>query len=497
MDMDTLVKEFVSGRMSYDVLLTRLKDVAVQSDDRAEHVHGALAGAVEAGRLPNDLAQIIRTQLPRPSSGAAGETPSIAARDTPADAAVTPAYGGEDDDIDEPTIPHGVHANMAQSAKVSDDGTPAQPTYLPPLPYLTSPPAEAGDEMRDKVDDVVLGSLVDGFRDFRKARDGEASEPSAQARPEKVDQFLTDYKSARLRSDARKAAAGSSPGAKDLESLTKGTRARAGVGALLRDRFVLDREIGRGAMGVVYAAVDRRRLEAGHSEPYVALKLLGDDVHADADALRQLEAEARKAQMLAHPNIVTIHDFDRDDGEVFIVMELLKGTPLDRKLSESPGRALRSGEAEPILKGMCEGLIYAHSQDVVHSDLKPGNVFVQEHDNVKLLDFGLAAATAATTEKEGLASGLTAAYASPEMFENAARDPRDDIFALGCITYQILSGRHPFSMKGSDEAAREELTPEPLKRKHKKVWPVLAKALAFKRDDRLESVSLLKEALFD
>lgn len=483
-----MVKAFVSGRMSYDNLIQKLKGTVAQSAAHAADVHSTLSGAVEAGRLPNDLAQIIRNQLPAASSGAGDRVLQATA---PAEPVPIPLLD-EDDDLDAPTIPHGVHA---QAAPQLAPEAPTQSPYLPPLPYLTSPPGAAGDDMRDKVDDVVLGSLVDSFRDFRKARTGDAA-PAAQTRPEQVDQFLTGFKSARIRSDARKAAAGRSTVTSASSNLGQSGRERAGVGSLLRDRFVLDHEIGRGAMGVVYAAVDRRRLEAGHGEPYVALKLLSDEVHSDAGALRQLEAEARKAQMLAHPNIATVYDFDRDGGEVFIVMELLKGTTLDRKLSAALGRSLPAKEALPILEGICSGLVYAHSQNVVHSDLKPGNVFVLDGYTVKLLDFGLAAATAADMSGDSLAGGLTASYASLEMFEGAARDPRDDVYALGCIVYQILAGRHPFSMKASDEAVREGLAPEPLEGLEPKVWDALVRALAFRREDRLESISLFQDALF-
>src|SRR5262249_43149695 len=153
-------------------------------------------------------------------------------------------------------------------------------------------------------------------------------------------------------------------------------------------------------------------------------------------------AEARKAQALAHPNIATVYDFDRDKSEIFIVMELLIGKPLSRVLGASMGEGMPGHRIAMILKGICAGLAYAHKQGVVHSDLKPGNVFVTDDNTVKLLDFGLAQASAVGSFDVSVLNGLTAAYASPEMFELADRDPRDDIFALGCIAYQLLTGTH-------------------------------------------------------
>src|SRR5699024_5684859 len=159
-------------------------------------------------------------------------------------------------------------------------------------------------------------------------------------------------------------------------------------------------------------------------------KLLNDEFRSNSEALKTLEPEARKTQGLAHPNITTVYDFDRDRAEIFIVMELLSGMPLSRLLSANVGQPLPGGQITAILRGICAGLAHAHQRGVVHSDLKPGNVFVSENDEVKLLDFGLAAAQGPLSP-EGV-TGLTATYASPEMFEGAPRDPRDDIFALGC-----------------------------------------------------------------
>ncbi|SMP19913.1 Serine/threonine protein kinase [Roseibium denhamense] len=434
---------------------------------------------METGRIPNDLAQIIRTQLPQGSHAVPDNEPPVKA---------TPQ--GDADDLDEPTIPHAVVREEAPQ-----NPGPNQSPYLPPLPYLTSPPAHAGDEMRERVDDVVLGSLVEGYKDFRKARESGEQNTPAEEDTGNLDQFLTGYKSARMRSDARRAASGHSRGAASLESLETGHRARADVGSILRDRFVLDEEIGRGAMGIVYSAVDRRRLEAGHDEPYVAIKLLNDTVRADVDALRQMEAEARKSQMLAHPNIANVYDFDRDRGEVFIVMELLQGTTLDRRLSAMVGRPLPGSEASTLLQGMCAALVYAHSKNVVHSDLKPGNVFAHK-GAAKLLDFGLAAVTSGDASGSGLPSGLTPSYASPEMFENAPRDPRDDVFALGCIAYQVLSGRHPFGMMPIDDAVKNGARPDPLGDLEPGVWETIEAALAFQREARLPNAEAFQTGLF-
>ena len=202
------------------------------------------------------------------------------------------------------------------------------------------------------------------------------------------------------------------------------------VGTILKNRFVLDREIGRGGMGVVYRAVDRRRLEAMHKQPYVAVKLLTGDIRRSPDALRALEAEARRAQELAHPHIVNTYDFDRDGSHVFIVMELLEGRTLDAVLREK-GEGLGFDASRRIVDGICAGLAYAHQRGVVHCDLKPANIFIEDSGGVKVLDFGIATAGWAGGFDLSSLNAYTVAYASPEALQGEPRDPRDDVYALG------------------------------------------------------------------
>ncbi len=491
-DFSSLLTAFTSGRLAYDALLSRLKECAAQQSNSHDAAQKAIKTAVESGKLPNDLGQILTHQLIGQNRPETDENAGAKRQ--------TPAHSAEfDDDFDEPTIPlTTANATFAPTSAPSGE-RPNESPYLPPLPFLLDPPTTAGDSMRDKIDDVVLSSVVDGFKGFRRAHDGSAaSTPAAPTQnPGKLDHFLTDYRSARFRSDARRAADGKSRQTASLDKL--GESERAGVGSILRGRFILDEEIGRGGMGVVYSAVDRRRLEAGHDKPYVALKLLNDTVRANPDALRQLEAEARKAQTLAHPNVATIYDFDRDKAEVFLVMELLRGTPLDRRLALSIGRGLPSAQCARILRGTCAALQYAHNNDIVHSDLKPGNIFVLEDGAVKLIDFGLAAAAVSAQGDDGsLTDGaFTPAYASPEMFYKAPRDPRDDIFALGCIAYQLLAGNHPFAMQASNEAAKDGLRPKPLDDLDPKAWNALLGALAFEREKRTPTVTSFIKELFE
>jgi len=497
----TLIADFVSGRLSYDKLSKELRAAAQQSAGAARAARQTIRDVVEEGRLPPDLGQILIGQLP----AAAADDSDLADPDPTEPGRVNAPGSGENGeaDFEEPTLPHAVEpawpagTEAIPAAGAETQAAPAQPPNLPPLPFLDPPAAGSANETQGKVDDAILSSLVSGYSDYRSRRTAAVDDPPpGEADSGKLDKFLTDFRSARFRSDARKVAGGGQRDGLDLNKLAAPQHKRAGVGSILRDRFILDSEIGRGGMGYVYSAVDRRRLEAGHDQPYVAVKLLNESFQHDSEALRLLESEARKSQALAHPNITTVYDFDRDKADVFIVMELLRGAGLDRRLGQSMGQPLSPGECARVLKGTCAGLAYAHSRGVVHSDLKPGNIFLLTDGTIKLLDFGLAAAASASADHP-IQDSLTAAYASPEQFRRAERDPRDDIFALGCIAYQVLTGRHPFQSQPIDEAARDGLKPEPIEGLDTQAWDTIRKALDFERDRRLGDVNAFLAGLFE
>lgn len=451
-----LITAFVSGKLSYDALSKQLRTGAQQSAIALRQIRQTIRDFVEDGRLPNDVGQILLNQLPSP-------------------------------DADSPSRP----ATAALA-----DPNPAEPDTLPPLPFRDEPSTDTGDDIRSKVDDAILTSLVSGYTDFRSQRSNMDDTPPSVDDSSKLDKYLTDFRSARFRSDARRVSSGGHRDSLDINKLAASKVKRAGVGSILRDRFILDIEIGRGGMGHVYSAVDRRRLEAGHDQPYVAIKLLNESFHYDTEALRLLEAEARKSQALAHPNITTVYDFDRDKADVFIVMELLNGVSLDRRIGRALSQPLPPGECARILRGICAGLSHAHSRGVVHSDLNPGNIFLPTDGTIKLLDFGLAAAASASADHP-IQDSLTETYASPEQFRRADRDPRDDIFALGCIAYQILTGSHPFQSRPIDQVAQEGVAPMPIKGLDRQAWETVRQALEFDRNKRLGDVDSFLKGLFE
>jgi serine/threonine protein kinase len=262
----------------------------------------------------------------------------------------------------------------------------------------------------------------------------------------------------------------------------------------VKDRFHLIEFIGCGGMGDVFMAEDQRRIDAQDIDTQLAIKVLNNNFRDHPDSLRSLQREARKTQNLAHPNIVNVFDFDRDQHHVFMTMELMRGQPLNKVIKANPhGLAL-----EIVFRYVAEmgaALSYAHSGSVIHSDFKPSNIFLDQ-DTIKVFDFGIARAA-----KEGHVDdfdagdlgALTPTYASPEMLEGEQQaDPKDDIYASACITYELLTGKHPFIEKGkkvpADQARNKGLSPVPVKKLKRKQWKALKQGLSFDPSKRTPSV---------
>lgn len=274
---------------------------------------------------------------------------------------------------------------------------------------------------------------------------------------------------------------------------------RIGVGSTINNRFTLEKLLGRGGMGEVYLAVDERKVEAQDKNPHVAMKVLGENFKHHPQAFIALQREARKTQELAHPNIVTVYDFDRQGGSVYLTMEALNGKPMDEEI-RSDVRPLE--QAVKLITDCAKGLAYAHEKNLVHSDLKPGNLFLTEEGNVKLLDFGIARAfkSGQALDQKALQSqdtvfdaadlgALTPAYASLEMLNGEEPHPSDDVYALGLIAYELLTGKHPFDKKNASLAQEEGLTVERVKGLNKQQWKAIEKALAFDRENRISDAS--------
>ncbi len=221
--------------------------------------------------------------------------------------------------------------------------------------------------------------------------------------------------------------------------------------------------IGRGGMGDVYRARDSRL------DRNVAIKTLPDVFSSDPERLSRFEREARIVASLNHPNIAVIHGLEESDGDRFLVQELVAGTTLAEQLEDGP---LPIKEALQLAVQIAAALEAAHENGIIHRDLKPANIKVTPDDLVKVLDFGLAksmarddadtnasvAVTAAT--EPGVILG-TAAYMSPEQARGKRVDKRTDIWAFGCVLYEMLAGRRPFVGETLSDAIAKILETEP------------------------------------
>ncbi len=289
-----------------------------------------------------------------------------------------------------------------------------------------------------------------------------------------------------------------------IEKPHKSTRyENLGPGVTLKDRFVLLEKLGQGGMGVVFKAKDLLKVEAQDKDPYVAIKVLTDAFKKYSGSFIALQREASKAQRLAHPNVATVYDFDRDGNTVFMTMEFLQGKPLNVLIKEISKTPLKLDHALHIIDELCNGLAYAHEKHLIHSDFKPGNCFLLSDGHVKLLDFGIARASTQTAEEKETTmfdpaklSAVTPAYATPEMFAGMNPDPRDDIYGLACVAYQLLaSGKHPYNKVASPKIKELGIKPKPIRGLNRRQQKTLMKALTVVREDRIADVNKFAEGM--
>lgn len=256
---------------------------------------------------------------------------------------------------------------------------------------------------------------------------------------------------------------------------------------VLRDRYELLNVVGRSASGTDYRAIDRHRAHLSHAARCVAVKVLNADLAGDRSALAELEREFHQAQSLAHPNIVSVFDLDRDGDTYFIVMELLEGELLASLLRKLEGRPMQRQHAFAIIGGVGAALEHAHKREIVHADLKPANVMITTSGEVRVLEFGFARNRAmdlhtASTPHEP--SAPTPAYASVERVNGSEPDASDDVYSLACIAYELLTGQHPFGGRSAVLARANGRRPaRPPALSHGQ-WRALQRALLWTRGDR-------------
>ena len=259
-------------------------------------------------------------------------------------------------------------------------------------------------------------------------------------------------------------------------------------------------KLGVGGMGVVYEAEDTRL-----GRP-VALKFLPDELSGDPDAVRRFEREAQTIALLSHPHICTIYDLGQSHGRSFIAMERCDGVSLKAYMSR---RTLETGEIVDIAVQITEALAAAHDKGIVHRDIKPGNIVVNDARHVKVLDFGLARRfrlpeTGGVGPDGSTIIGRplgTANYMAPERILQLPLDPRSDLFSLGVIIYEMATGRLPFAGSSPAETVSNifEKQPAPIRAlapaRPAALEAIVTRLIAKRAEDRFQSAAELREAL--
>jgi tetratricopeptide (TPR) repeat protein len=257
-------------------------------------------------------------------------------------------------------------------------------------------------------------------------------------------------------------------------------------------KYKLLEKIGEGAMGEVYKAHDPVL------NRFVAVKTISAELGADDTLRKRFEREAQSAARLNHPNIITVFDYGEEQGKIYMAMELLDGSDMKQAIARRVPLSL--DEKLSIVDQVAEGLAFAHAHDIVHRDLKPANVHLLSNGQAKIMDFGLARLGGSEMTRVGMVMG-TPHYMSPEQVRGERADARSDVFALGCVFYELLSYRKPFDADSMHsvlfKVMQEE--PPPVHELVAGIPPVLAqvveRAMAKDAAQRFQNASEFRAAL--
>ena len=233
------------------------------------------------------------------------------------------------------------------------------------------------------------------------------------------------------------------------------------IGKTLKGRYRVVESLGRGGMADVYKVWDEERAV------YLAMKILRQDLAQDPIFLRRFQREAKALASLQHPHIVRFYGLERDDLLAFLLMEYVDGISLQAEILRSEGKALPMEHIQEVMEAVCSALHYAHHQGLVHCDIKPGNILIDKHGQIYLTDFGIARGMdAATSTMVGIG---TPAYMAPELIRGEDPTPQTDIYALGIVLYEMLTGgERPFT---GERATITGTTAEKVRWEHMRLSP--------------------------
>jgi serine/threonine protein kinase len=261
------------------------------------------------------------------------------------------------------------------------------------------------------------------------------------------------------------------------------------VGDLLRNRYRVCGIVGHGGMGTVFEATDEYRVDLASTHRRLAIKVLHTAIARREELLIELQREFQHLQLLSHPNIVRVHEFDRDGDVAFFTMELLSGALLSHVIQTRNAVALPRPYAWAVIRDVGAALSHAHSRGVIHGDINPQNIFITHDGQLRVLDFSASHSLLADRRTGESALSLrspvaTPGYASCQLLEGRPPDARDDLFAFACVAYLLLSGQHPFPRRTALEARAQQLRPHRPRGLSGRQWRVLAEGLSWARAER-------------
>jgi hypothetical protein len=447
----TALRRFTIGLSNVDELRSVFRDYLREHPEQRDTVAKWLAESIRIGRVPPALMLTIGDLLAPQKGGPTKASPKPTSKESASAVAVSVAAAGTSD-FDRTVYPQPVARSPGAPAAPapSEKPDPAEESRLDPVLSVPEPACLLPVPTRRPIDPAI---------------------PTGVSLVEPTNIGLT------------------------AEAMAADAEASAKVGDVLDGRYTLVMELGHGGMGTVFKALDRNREDFRARNPYIALKLLSDAFRRHPDAVMSLQRETERAQSLAHENIVKVFDFDYDGPHAYMTMELLEGEPLEAWLRGPDFERATPERRWKLVEQIGEALVCAHKHGVVHSDLKPANIFVCSSGTVKVMDFGIARplreiGTEGNTtlfDPGKRLGGLTPGYASLEQWNQEAPDTRDDVYAFACLVYQIYAGKHP---RGSI-LSREELENSPRPRRIRSLthlqWDTLRRGLALRRRDRIAS----------
>lgn len=274
------------------------------------------------------------------------------------------------------------------------------------------------------------------------------------------------------------------PRGEETQSSDSGNEPRPG--SVLRRRYRIERVLGTGGMGTVFQVLDEFRLETPGTQR-LAVKILHPAIAKRAELLAELRREFQSLQLLSHPNILRVFEFDRDGASVFFTMELLTGAALARILQARKLIPLERPQALGIIRDIGAALAYAHTRGTVHGDLNPQDVFITASGESRIMSFGAshkARQISQVADPEITLPFSSSGYASCQVLEGERADARDDVFSLACIAYLLLSGAHPFPKRTAIEAREAKLKLNRPANLSGRQWQALRGALRWEREKR-------------